>query len=68
MITLQVNALTLSLMKTHQDNLNHSTLQMLTQDSLVGLDRHESIECLTYKRLKWHHLIFAFEQQERWIC
>ena len=29
-----------------QDDLNHSTLQMLTQDSLVSSDMHESIECL----------------------
>ena len=29
-----------------QDVLNQSTLQMLSQDNLVGSDMHESLECL----------------------
>ena len=40
------DALTLTDEDSDRDDLSHSTLQRLTQDSLVDSDMHECIECL----------------------
>ena len=41
-----------------QDDLNNSTLHMLTQDSLVGLEVHESIECLKVRMVPLHFCLW----------
>ena len=44
-----------------QNNLNHSTLQTLTQNSLLGSDMHESIEFLKLQKVRMTPLYFAFK-------